>query len=72
MLLCLSNEALRHDDVGWSGDIVPCVLDLGTSRTIGLTCNYFVCVNRSHTGVRGSLVVDALCYKPEGRGFDTR
>jgi hypothetical protein len=24
------------------------------------------------TGARGSLVVKALCYKPEGRGFDTR
>jgi hypothetical protein len=25
-----------------------------------------------HIGVRGSVVVEALCYKPEGRGFDTR
>jgi hypothetical protein len=24
------------------------------------------------TGARGSVVVKALCYKPEGRGFDTR
>jgi hypothetical protein len=23
-------------------------------------------------GVCGSVVVKALCYKPEGRGFDTR
>jgi hypothetical protein len=23
-------------------------------------------------GTRGSVVVKALCYKPEGRGFDTR
>jgi hypothetical protein len=23
-------------------------------------------------GTRGSLVVKALCYKPEGRGFDVR
>jgi hypothetical protein len=23
-------------------------------------------------GVRGSVVVKALCYKPEGRGFETR
>jgi hypothetical protein len=22
--------------------------------------------------VRGSIVVEALCYKPEGRGFETR
>jgi hypothetical protein len=23
-------------------------------------------------GARGSIVVKALCYKPEGRGFETR
>jgi hypothetical protein len=23
-------------------------------------------------GARGSVVVKALCYKPEGRGFETR
>jgi hypothetical protein len=23
-------------------------------------------------GARGSVVVKALCYKPEGRGFDSR
>jgi hypothetical protein len=36
-----------------------------------------VCVGKyveysSQVGVRGSVVVKALCYKPEGRGFDTR
>jgi hypothetical protein len=29
-------------------------------------CMYVMC------GARGSIVVKALCYKPEGRGFDTR
>jgi hypothetical protein len=24
------------------------------------------------TNLRGSIVVKALCYKPEGRGFETR
>jgi hypothetical protein len=24
------------------------------------------------SGARGSVVVKALCYKPEGRGFDSR
>jgi hypothetical protein len=27
---------------------------------------------RFEYGARGSVVVKALCYKPEGRGFDTR
>jgi hypothetical protein len=27
---------------------------------------------RPYTGARGSVVVKALCYKPEGRGFETR
>jgi hypothetical protein len=26
----------------------------------------------SSKGARGSVVVKALCYKPEGRGFDSR
>jgi hypothetical protein len=26
----------------------------------------------SISGARGSIVVKALCYKPEGRGFETR
>jgi hypothetical protein len=25
-----------------------------------------------YVGARGSVVVKALCYKPEGRGFDNR
>jgi hypothetical protein len=32
-------------------------------------------LNRSllnSNGARGSVVVKALCYKPEGRGFETR
>jgi hypothetical protein len=28
---------------------------------------YYICI-----GARGSVVVKALFYKPEGRGFDTR
>jgi hypothetical protein len=28
--------------------------------------------NSLGSGARGSVVVKALCYKPEGRGFDTR
>jgi hypothetical protein len=27
---------------------------------------------RKEIGARGSIVVKPLCYKPEGRGFDTR
>jgi hypothetical protein len=30
------------------------------------------CSTCSVVGARGSVVVKALCYKPEGRGFDTR
>jgi hypothetical protein len=30
-----------------------------------------VSIVRLH-GARGSVVVKALCYKPEGRGFETR
>jgi hypothetical protein len=29
-------------------------------------------INLYIMGARGSVVVKALCYKPEGRGFETR
>jgi hypothetical protein len=29
-------------------------------------------LNILELGARGNVVVKALCYKPEGRGFDTR
>jgi hypothetical protein len=32
----------------------------------------FFCASCNVHGVRGSVVVKALCYKPEGRGFDSR
>jgi hypothetical protein len=32
----------------------------------------FVFVFFRHMGARGSVVVEALCYNPEGRGFETR
>jgi hypothetical protein len=31
-----------------------------------------LCYENFLKGARGSIVVKALCYKPEGRGFDTR
>jgi hypothetical protein len=29
-------------------------------------------LNKTQDGVGSSVVLKALCYKPEGRGFDTR
>jgi hypothetical protein len=34
--------------------------------------NYFYYLHVKNSGARGSIVVKALCYKPEGRGFETR
>jgi hypothetical protein len=31
---------------------------------------YYICI--TNVGARGSIVVKALCYKPEDRRFDTR
>jgi hypothetical protein len=36
-------------------------------NSMGFTLLYF-----TKHGARGSVVVKALCYNPEGRGFDTR
>jgi hypothetical protein len=36
-------------------------------------CEYMFAPGKSPVeGARGSVVVKALCYKPEGRGFETR
>jgi hypothetical protein len=50
------------------------ICELGTTlavtsnrHTLGRDTKYFV-----HLGAPGSIVVKALCYKPEGRGFQTR
>jgi hypothetical protein len=31
-----------------------------------------MCIHVDELGAHGSIVVKALCYKPESRGFDTR
>jgi hypothetical protein len=46
-------------------DILSRVIRTFVSRKNSL--NYLCC-----GGARGTVVVKALCYKPEGRGFDTR
>jgi hypothetical protein len=45
--------------------------------TINNTVSYFLTLQFRNSfgylmGARGSVVVKALCYKPEGRGFDNR
>jgi hypothetical protein len=37
-----------------------------------ITYIYIYIYMRVWVGARGSVVVKALCYKPEGRGFDSR
>jgi hypothetical protein len=39
---------------------------------INLYNNLYIYIYIYVPGARGSVVVKALCYKPEGRGFDTR
>jgi hypothetical protein len=34
--------------------------------------DFFYHIRMSRRGARGSVVVKALCYKPEGPGFETR
>jgi hypothetical protein len=42
-----------------------------TSYKIELFWTYLVTELRLVVGARGSIVVKALCYKPEGHGFET-
>jgi hypothetical protein len=39
-------------------------------RDLSCFCSKFVFFRKFIAGARGSVVVKALCYKPEGRGFD--
>jgi hypothetical protein len=49
---------------------------LSMERTVMVASEYCAFLNMERTvivsGSRGSVVVKALCYKPEGREFDTR
>jgi hypothetical protein len=53
-------------------------VDLITLEMIPLTITYFTTslsfneVLTTSVGARGGVVVKALCYKPAGRGFDSR
>jgi hypothetical protein len=66
LFLGLTHLALRHEGVWESRCIGPRFHDLGiSSRSVALF--------PIPTGqARGSVVVKALCYKPEGREFETR
>jgi hypothetical protein len=61
--------ALRKmDDIETSGLLGCRVMQCGRKELMSL-CELSVFACRM---VRGSVVVKALCYKPEGRGFETR
>jgi hypothetical protein len=74
--IIISRKRIKHADrcmvtISYNSRIYVCMY-------LCMNCMYYVgmyeemvckCVRE---GVRGSLVVKALCYKPEGRGFDSR
>jgi hypothetical protein len=52
-----------------------CFSDEGFERLVTMRALYHFTIFHyilEATGARGTVVVKALCYKPEGRGFDTR
>jgi hypothetical protein len=54
--------------------ILPCLCFLSISRNYNIfLLNPFQYITQLTimSGARGSVVVEALCYKPEGRGFET-
>jgi hypothetical protein len=48
--------------------VSPVLVELVVLLLLGLYIYYIL----GTCGTRGSVVIKALCYKPEGRGFDTR
>jgi hypothetical protein len=51
---------------------VPTVLDTSLHFILLLSSLSVFKVIAVSMGARGSVVVKTLCYKPEGRGFDSR
>jgi hypothetical protein len=57
------SSGIRTPAVAMSADLSRLLRSAGLRLTVTLV---------SRSGARGSVVVNALCYKPEGSGFDTR
>jgi hypothetical protein len=65
---------ITRECVRFSRTLIHCILccDMSDSGAIRLRGVAIYRIYRLHVGARGSVVVKALCYKPEGRGFDSR
>jgi hypothetical protein len=63
----ISKSSLHY--VSTYSAIIKCVEILGNCCALSIL---HMKQNLFHKGARGSVVVKALCYKPEGREFDTR
>jgi hypothetical protein len=53
-------------------ELVSCVISSMGLRGITNISHKSFDFTKKTAGARGSVVVKALCYKPEGRGFDTQ
>jgi hypothetical protein len=70
---CYKDSLYNLSNVQWN--FVTSAIMWGTIfHLVSCHHNHFhICVHSClQTGARGSVVVKALCYKPEGRGFETR
>jgi hypothetical protein len=61
-------------EISGSGQMLQLQLNLrgGTKNDAEIPLNVVCVVSLSQYGARGSVMVKALCYKLEGRGFDAR
>jgi hypothetical protein len=76
---CRQSQLLPIEGVAWSAQrIHTAVISVSYTEAATFSPKWhtftftFICVAALPLGARGSVVVKALCYKPDGRGFDTR
>jgi hypothetical protein len=67
----LNSDCTGFIEISLSGEMKVVVI-YTFMKCATLNVESFLLIYEIISGVRGSVVVKALCYKPEGRGFETR
>jgi hypothetical protein len=67
--MCTLHDQTRHSGQYAALLVCNCVSELSSEYRYKYTVAEFIKLTDVKLGARGSVVVKALCYKPEGRGL---